>query len=79
MERKRYVVPEVTVTVARMDQTMSQTTRQEVLKKLRRRYQSAGPEHKRKLLAKPRSSWAILERRRSDPCALRPWSEVRGL
>ena len=29
---------------------MSQTTREEVLKKLRRRYQSAGPEHKRKLL-----------------------------
>jgi len=29
---------------------MSQTTRQEVLKKLRRRYQSAGAEHKRKLL-----------------------------
>jgi len=29
---------------------MSQTTRNEVLKKLRRRYLSAGPEHKRKLL-----------------------------
>jgi hypothetical protein len=33
-----------------MDQTMSQTTRNEVLKKLRRRYLSAGPTHKRKLL-----------------------------
>jgi hypothetical protein len=33
-----------------MDQSMSQTTRNEVLKKLRRRYLSAGPEHKRKLL-----------------------------
>jgi hypothetical protein len=33
-----------------MDQTMSQTTREEVLRKLRRRYQSAGWEHKRKLL-----------------------------
>jgi hypothetical protein len=33
-----------------MDKTMSQTTRDEILKKLRRRYQSAGPEHKRKLL-----------------------------
>jgi hypothetical protein len=33
-----------------MDKTMSQTTREEVLKKLRRRYQSAGPEHKRQLL-----------------------------
>jgi hypothetical protein len=33
-----------------MDKTMSQTTRTEVLKKLRRRYQTAGLEHKRKLL-----------------------------
>jgi hypothetical protein len=33
-----------------MDQTMSQTTRKEVLSKLRRRYQNAGWEHKRKLL-----------------------------
>jgi hypothetical protein len=33
-----------------MDETMSQTTREEVLKKLRRRYLSAGLEHKRKLL-----------------------------
>jgi len=40
----------MTVTVAGMDHTMSQTTRQEVLKKLRRRYQGAGAEHKRKLL-----------------------------
>ena len=29
---------------------MSQTTRKEVLEKLRRRYRNAGPEHKRKLL-----------------------------
>src|SRR5437868_5221301 len=33
-----------------MEKTMSQPTRTEVLKKLRRRYESAGPEHKRKLL-----------------------------
>jgi len=33
-----------------MDQTMSRTTRKEVLTKLRRRYSSAGPEHKHKLL-----------------------------
>jgi len=33
-----------------MDKTMSQPTRTEVLKKLRRRYESAGAEHKRKLL-----------------------------
>jgi hypothetical protein len=33
-----------------MDKGMSQRTRAEVLKKLRRRYESAGREHKRKLL-----------------------------
>jgi hypothetical protein len=33
-----------------MDKTMSQTTRKEILQKLRRRYQNAGAEHKRKLL-----------------------------
>src|ERR1044072_5342447 len=33
-----------------MDKTMKQTTRTEVLQKLRRRYQSAGAEHKGKLL-----------------------------
>src|SRR6266849_6778072 len=33
-----------------MDKMISRTTRDEVLKKLRRRYQSAGAEHKRKLL-----------------------------
>ncbi|HVU69280.1 MAG TPA: hypothetical protein VHD63_19265 [Ktedonobacteraceae bacterium] len=43
-------MPEVTVTVAAMDKTMSQTTRKEILQKLRRRYQNAGAEHKRKLL-----------------------------
>ena len=47
---KRYVVPELTVTVAGMDKTMSQRTREEVLEKMRRRYLSAGPKHKRKLL-----------------------------
>lgn len=43
-------MPEVTVTVAGMDKGMSQTTRKDVLKKLRRRYENAGGEHKRKLL-----------------------------
>ena len=38
------------VTVARMDKLMSQPTRVEVLRKLRRRYETAGQEHKRKLL-----------------------------
>jgi hypothetical protein len=33
-----------------MDKTMSQRTRKEVLSKLKRRYQSAGLEHKAKLL-----------------------------
>ena len=38
------------VTVAGMDKTMSQPTRVEVLGKLRRRYETAGAKHKRKLL-----------------------------
>jgi hypothetical protein len=33
-----------------MDKTMSEPTRKEVLERLRRRYRSAGPEHKRQLL-----------------------------
>jgi hypothetical protein len=33
-----------------MDKDMSQSTRREVLEKLRRRYQTAGAEHKRKLI-----------------------------
>ncbi len=43
-------MPEVGVTVAAMDPTMSSTTRKEVLQKLRRRYRSAGREHKKVLL-----------------------------
>ena len=38
------------VTVARMDKDMNQTTRKQVLEKLRRRYETAGTEHKRKLI-----------------------------
>ena len=38
------------VTVVGMDKDMNQTTRKEVLEKLRRRYRSAGAEHKRQLL-----------------------------
>jgi hypothetical protein len=45
-----YVAPEVDVTVGGMDNTMSQTTRTEVLEKLRRRYEGAGLGHKVKLL-----------------------------
>jgi len=44
------IAPKVTVTVAGMDKSMSKRTRIEVLTKLRRRYQSAGAEHKRQLL-----------------------------
>jgi hypothetical protein len=33
-----------------MDKTMSRTTREEILERLRRRYRTAGPKHKRKLL-----------------------------
>jgi len=47
---KRYDVTEVGVTVAGMDKTMSQETREQVMTKLRRRYASAGLEHKKKLL-----------------------------
>jgi hypothetical protein len=38
------------VTLARMDKNMSQPTRKQVLEKLRRRYQTAGLDHKTKLL-----------------------------
>ena len=38
------------VTVAGMDKDMDQTTRKQVLAKLRRRYETAGAEHKRKLI-----------------------------
>jgi len=38
------------VTVAGMDNDMNQTTRKQVLEKLRRRYETAGAEHKRQLL-----------------------------
>jgi len=47
---KRFVVPEVGVTVAGMDKTMNQETREQVMAKLRRRYAHAGLEHKKKLL-----------------------------
>jgi len=50
MGEKGYVAPKATVTLAGMDKAMSQRTRVEVLTKLRRRYQSAGAQHKRKLL-----------------------------
>jgi hypothetical protein len=33
-----------------METTMSQTTRKEILERLRRRYRTAGPKHKRKLI-----------------------------
>lgn len=38
------------VTVAGMDKDMNRTTRKQVLEKLRRRYETAGAEHKRKLI-----------------------------
>ena len=47
---KEIVAPEVGVTVAGMDKTVSQRTREEILAKLRQRYKSAGKEHKQKLL-----------------------------
>jgi hypothetical protein len=69
-------VPEVTVTVAGMDKTMSQPTRIEVLKKLRRRYGSAGAEHKRKLLDQAQELLGY--HRKSAIRALRAPEVVRG-
>ncbi len=43
------MAPEVTVTVAGVDKSTSQTTQDEVLERSRRRYRKAGPEHKRQL------------------------------
>jgi len=45
-----------------MDKLISQTTRQEVLKKLRRRYERADAEHKRKLLDQPQELLGYLRR-----------------
>ncbi len=50
MGQKGYVAPKPTVTVGGMDKTMSQTTRKEILERLRRRYRNAGLEHKHRLL-----------------------------
>jgi len=59
-----------------MDQTMSQTTREEVLRKLRRRYQSAGAEHKRKLLDQAQELLGY--HRKSAIRSLRAPTEERG-
>src|SRR4051812_39986505 len=50
-----------------MDKTMSQKTRAEVLNKLRCRYQSAGLEHKRKLLTQAQELLGYPSKI-SDPC-----------
>jgi hypothetical protein len=59
-----------------MDKTMSQPTRIEVLKKLRRRYGSAGAEHKRKLLDQAQELLGY--HRKSAIRALRAPEVVRG-
>src|SRR2546426_5821099 len=59
-----------------MDKTMSQPTRIEVLKKLRRRYQSAGAEHKGKLLDQAQELLGY--QRKAAIRALRAPGVVRG-
>src|ERR1035437_4220824 len=49
-ERPRHTLRQKSGYRGRMDKTMSKLTREEILMKLRRRYATAGPEHKRKLL-----------------------------
>jgi hypothetical protein len=49
-ERLKHTLRQKSGYRGRMDKTMSKLTREEVLKKLRRRYETAGAEHKRKLL-----------------------------
>ena len=69
-------MPEVGVTVAGMDKTMSQETREQVLGKLRRRYASAGLEHKKRLLQQAQDLLGY--HRKSAIRALRAEPVVRG-
>ena len=65
-----------TVTVGGMDKTMSKTTRNEILQKLRRRYQTAGKAHKRKLLDQAQELLGY--HRKSAIRALRAVASERG-
>jgi hypothetical protein len=49
-ERQKHTLRQKSGYRGGMDKNMSQTTRKQVLEKLRRRYENAGAEHKRKLL-----------------------------
>ena len=69
-------MPEVGVTVAGMDKTMKQATREQVMAKLRRRYVSAGLEHKKKLLNQAQELLGY--HRKSAIRALRAEPVVRG-
>ena len=62
--------------MAGMDKAMSQQTRTEVLRKLRRRYETAGAEHKRKLL--DQAAELLGYHRKSAIRALRAPVVVRG-
>jgi len=64
------------VTVAGMDKDMNQTTRKQVLEKLRRRYETAGAEHKRKLL--DQAEQLLGYHRKSAIRALRRRAQPRG-
>ncbi len=64
------------VTVAGMDKNMNQMTRKQVLEKLRRRYETAGAEHKRKLL--DQAVQLLGYHRKSAIRALRQRPQLRG-
>jgi len=64
------------VTVAGMDKDMNQTTRKQVLAKLRRRYETAGAEHKRKLL--DQAVQLLGYHRKAAIRALGRWVQPRG-
>ncbi len=62
-----------------MDETMSQTTRKEVLKKLRRRYRALARNTNASCWTRRRNSWAITGRRRFERYVPRRSSGVRAL
>jgi len=75
-ERLKHTLRQKSGYRGRMDKTMSKLTREEVLMKLRRRYETAGEEHKRKLLDQAQELLGY--HRKSAIRALRPPRVVRG-
>ena len=76
-ERLKHTLRQKSGYRGRMDKTMSKLTREEVLMKLRRRYETAGEEHKRKLLDQAQELLGY--HRKSAIRALRQPQVVRGL